>query len=132
MRQSAVGQKCPACAKTPRRARARGRPMHYVKATGAGLGVSLLGGALTVVAVAQIRFGLIILAAATGFVAGRATAWGAQRQRQPPFPQIAAGSAVVGIAAAVAVLWGPAGFGNPWLLLGLAAAGYFAVRGLHS
>jgi hypothetical protein len=131
MRQSAVGQKCPACAKTPRRARARGRPAHYVKAAGAALGVGLLGGALTVVVVAQIRFGLIIFAAATGFFAGRAAAWGAQRQRQAPFPQIAVGAAVAGIASAVAVLWGPQGFQNPWLLLGLAAAGYFAVRGLH-
>lgn len=131
MRHSAVGQKCPACARLPRSARARGRPVHYLKAVAAALGVGLLGGAVTVVVVAQIRFGLIIFAAATGFFAGRVTAWGAQRQTQPPFPLIAAGSAVAGIAAAVFLLWGPQGFQNPWLLLGLAAAGYFAVRGLN-
>jgi hypothetical protein len=132
MHQSAVGQKCPACARTPRSARARGKPAHYAKAVLAALGVGLAGGALTVLAVAQIRFGLIIFSAVTGFLAGRAASWGAQRQTQAPFPAIAAGSAMVGLAVAAVALSGPQGFSNPWFLLGLAAAGYFAVRGLHT
>jgi hypothetical protein len=133
MRQSAVGQKCPDCAKTPRGARALGKPSHYVRAIGAGLGLAVVGGLVLVELLSVIRFGTIILSALLGYGVGRAVSWGAQRQSQPPFPAIAAACAVIGLLTAFTVAWGGLGhLQSPWLLLGYAAVGFFAVRGLHS
>jgi hypothetical protein len=131
MRQSAVGQKCPSCAKQPRSARVRGKPVHYVKAGAAGLAVALAGGYLLYALRSQIGFGAILLPALLGYGVGRAVGWGAQRQTQQPFAGMAVGFAVLGVilfpvlAGSVAYL-----FRNPFSLLGVAAAGYFALRGL--
>jgi hypothetical protein len=132
MRQSAVGQKCPACARMPRRARGRGRPANYVKAAGAAFAVAAVGGVVMLQIVAQIRFGLLIFSAVAGFMAGKAAAWGAQRQTQPPFPALAAGAAVAGLLAVLLLGPGVQALASPWMLLGVAAAGWFAVRGLHA
>ena len=133
MRQAAVGQKCPSCARLPRGARARGKPVHYVKATAAGLGLALIGGYLLWVLRSQIGFGAILLPALLGFGVGKAVGWGAQRQTQQPFAAMAVGFAVLGVVA-YPVLAGvlPALLRSPFSLLGVAAAGWFALRGLRS
>jgi hypothetical protein len=132
MRQSAVGQKCPDCAKVPRSARALGKPVHYVKAVGGGLLTAALGAVLFIQLLSVVRFGTLILSAAVGFAVGRVVSWGAQRQTQPPFPQIAAGSAVAGIAGAFVFAFGTPVPGSIWLILAYAVAGYFAYRGVMS
>lgn len=134
MRPSAVGQKCPNCARTPRSARTLGKPSHYVRAVGAGLPAGIVGGLLLVELIAIIRFGLIILAALLGYVIGRVVRWGAKGQTQPPFPAVAAGCAAGGVAIGIALRIPLAAFAGPsglWFLLALAAAGWFARRGLH-
>ena len=133
MRQSAVGQKCPGCARLPRGARALGKPQHYVKATAAGLAVAVVGGYLLWQLRSQIGFGAILLPALLGFAVGKAVGWGAQRQSQQPFGGMAVAFAVVGVvlfpllAGALPLL-----VRNPFSLLGVAASGYFALRGLRS
>lgn len=134
MRSSAVGQKCPDCARVPRSARALGRPVHYVRALGAGLPLAIAGGIALMQVIAMIRFGTLILSALLGYLIGRVVRWGAAGQTQQPFTWLAAGCAVLGIAVGITL-----GFGLPvpplpqgvWLLLGYVAAGYFAVRGVR-
>lgn len=133
MRQSAVGQKCPSCARLPRSARARGKPVHYVKATAAGLAVALVGGFVLTALIGMIGFGAILLRALLGFGVGKAVGWGAQRQSQQPFAGMAVGFAIVGVVLFPVLDGGlPRLLGNPFALLGVAAAGYFALRGLRS
>ena len=131
MRQGAVGQKCPNCARVPRSARALGRPVHYVKGVAAGLGAAAVGGVLYGTVLALVPFGSLILAGLLGYGVGAAVSWGVARQSQPPFPVIAASCAVIGVAAGFVTIGGtplPRGlFG----LLAYAAAGFFALRGLR-
>lgn len=129
MRQSPVGQKCPDCARVPRSARARGKPIHYVRATAAGLGTAVVGGVLILQLRSVIGFGAIMLPALLGFAVGKAVGWAAQRQTQQPFMGMAIAFAVTG-----AVLGGGllAVVRHPFALLGVVAAGYFAARGLQS
>jgi len=129
MRQSAVGQKCPRCAVSPRGARALGKPVHYVRAVGGGLATAIAAGLVYRLALGSVGFGRILLAVAVGYGVGAAVRWGARGQTQPPFPAIAIGLAVAGIA--IAYLPAFALLGNPFTLLGLAAAGYGALLGLR-
>ena len=95
MRETPVGMKCPACARMPLRARALGKPRHYVAAFVAGLACAVLLGALAVVA----HLGLlgIIFPALAGFLVGRAVSWGGKGHRHGGFMAIAAATAVVGL-----------------------------------
>jgi hypothetical protein len=131
-RQSAVGQKCPACARVPRSARASGKPAHYVKAVAGGLASAAVGGLLYVQLLAIVRFGTLILAGLLGYLVGRVVAWGTQGRSQAPFPHIAVGCVVLGIAGALTYAVGTPLPASPWLLLAYLAAGYFAVRGLEA
>ncbi|MEX2621996.1 MAG: hypothetical protein WD250_17430 [Egibacteraceae bacterium] len=134
MHQSAVGHKCPACARPPRGSRLRGKPIHYVKAVGAGLPVAAAGGLVILQLVAVVRFGIVIFSALLGAGVGMVVRWGANGQTQPPFPAVAVGCAVGGLLLAFWIGLGtpiPLGPQGLWFALGLAAAGYFAVRGLH-
>ena len=129
MRQSPVGQKCPSCARLPRSARARGKPMHYVRAIGAGAAVAVVGGLVLRQLLGAVGFGAILLPSLLGFGVGRVVGWGASRQTQQPFPAIAIGLAVIGSVLA----GGGLGIVNrPFALLGVLAAGYFAQRGMQS
>lgn len=131
MRQAAVGQKCPRCARVPRRAMALGKPVHYVKGGGAGLAVAVAGGLLLAFAFGAIRgigFGGIILPSLLGFGVGRAVSWGAQRQTHRRFEIMAV---VLGVLGGVLARGGLAILGDPFAILAAAAAGYFALRGLH-
>ena len=137
MRQAAVGQKCPRCAKLPRSALAAGKPVHYVKGGLAGLVTAVVGGAATFLLLGYIRFGTLILMGLLGLGIGRAVGWGAQRQTHRRFEIMAVALGVLGglIAAGVplTVLAGQAGnlVRAPFLLLGIALAGYMALRGLR-
>jgi hypothetical protein len=79
-------------------------------------------------ALAALPFGGIILPGLLGYGVGRTVAWGAAGQRQAPFPVIAVTLAVLG---ALVGIGGPLALRGPFSLLGIAAAGYFAYRGLH-
>lgn len=130
MRQAAVGQKCPRCARVPRRARAYGRPQHYARAILAGLGSALAGGFLYVQLLGAVGFGTLILAGVLGFAVGRAVRWGAAGQTLTPWPAVAATSAVVGLFLAFVVSTGRLPL-SPYLLLAHLVCGYVAVRGLR-
>lgn len=128
MRQSAVGQKCPSCARLPRSALAVGKPIHYLKGGGAGLVVAVVGG--LALASFRIGFGAILLPALLGFGVGRAVRWGAERQTHRRFQILAASLGTLGgilAGGGMSLLLGQQLFG----LLGVLAAGYFAVRGLQ-
>lgn len=127
VRPAAVGQKCPRCARNPRRARALGKPAHYLKGGGLGLVVAVGGGLAANLLLSQIPFGRVILSAFLGYGVGRAVGWGAAGQSQQPFLGIAIGLGVLGGLLAVGGV--PA---SPFGLLGIAAAGYFAARGLQA
>lgn len=129
MRQSAVGQKCPRCAAPARGSRALGKPVHYVRAVGAGLTVAVGLGLVYRALVGSVGLGRLLLAVAVGYGVGRAVRWGAKGQTQQPWVGIAAGLAVTGIV--VAYLPALALLGNPFALLSLAAAGYGGVLGLR-
>ena len=132
MRTAAVGQKCPSCAKPARSARALGKPQHYVRAIGAGLGAALVGGVLYAQFLRLIGFGSFILAGVLGYLIGRIVNWGTRGQTQQPFATIAIGLGVLAVAVAFTVI-----YRNPLPLRGLLTilaypvAGYFALRGLQ-
>lgn len=127
VRSSAVGQRCPACAKPARAVRAHGKPEHYARAVGAGLPLAFLGGLV----ITQVGFGALILSGLVGFGVGRAVAWGTRGQAQPPFPAVAISVAVAGILLAFVMA-----YGTPVPPVGLRAlsypiAGWLATRGLQ-
>lgn len=128
MRQAAVGQKCPRCARVPRTALALGKPVHYLKGGGAGLGVAVAGGLVLARALGAFGFGSILLPALLGFGVGRAVSWGSQRQTHRRFEIIAVALGVLG---GILAGGGLAIVARPFALLGAAAAGYFALRGLR-
>lgn len=133
MRTAAVGQKCPRCARTPRSARALGRPVHYVRAIGAGLSAAVVGGAVYAQLLATVSFGRLVLAGALGYGIGRVVRWGTAGQTQQPFAGIAIALGVVAIGVGFVTATGtplPPGAG----ILTLAAyplAGWLALRGLQ-
>jgi hypothetical protein len=132
MRTAAVGQKCPTCAKPARSARALGKPQHYVRAIGAGLGVAVVGGFVYAQLLALIGFGSFILAGALGYLIGRVVKWGTRGQTQQPFAGIAIALGVLAVAIAFTLI-----YRNPLPLRGLLTilaypfAGYLALRGLQ-
>ncbi|HEU5003670.1 MAG TPA: hypothetical protein VFW71_12970 [Actinomycetota bacterium] len=121
MRETPVGMKCPACARPKLHAGALGRPRHYAAATGAGLAVAVLIGALATLAHLGV-FG-IVLPIIAGVVVGRAVAWGAAGHRHGRFVAIAVATTVVGLVAG-SVLAGASfkGAAGPAALLGLLLA----------
>jgi hypothetical protein len=98
---TAVGQKCPRCAKQTGRAKGNPEPQVLVRAFGAGLAAAVLGGVLLV----AVPFAGLLLALAHGFVVGAAVRWAARRRTHT----------WLGVAAAVAVL---VGLGGLALVLG--------------
>lgn len=130
MRQSAVGQKCPDCARLPRRARGLGKPVHYARGAAAGLGSAVLAGLVLSQVLFTVRFGTLILSSLVGYGVGRAVSWGVQRQTSQPFVVMAAVCGVLAVAVAFVVGAGTPLPGSPFLLLAYVLAGWFAVRGL--
>ncbi len=101
-RPSAVGQRCPGCARPASGTVPRGRPVHHLRASIAGVGTATLGGA----AIASIGFASLILSALVGYGVGRAVRWGARGQSQQPFPAIAISCVLVGLATGFVVVLG--------------------------
>jgi hypothetical protein len=102
---TAVGQKCPRCARQSGRAKGNPEPQLLARAFGAGLAVAALGGLLLL----AVPFAGLLLALAHGFVVGAAVRWAARRRTHT----------WLGVAAAVAVLVGLGGLvlvlgGNPF------------------
>jgi hypothetical protein len=92
---TAVGQKCPRCAKQSGRAKGNPEPQLLARAFGVGLAVAALGGVLLV----AVPFAGLLLALAHGFVVGAAVRWAARGRTHT----------WLGVAAAVAVLVGLGG-----------------------
>lgn len=122
---SAVGQKCPTCAKQDRGARALGKPRQYAKGVAAGVGATVLG-AVVLWGVIGVGFLTLIASLGVGFGIGRAVQWGAEGNAATPFTVIAVVLAVVMVEAA----WLGRGvlfpLGNVFAMLTYLAAAYGA------
>jgi hypothetical protein len=123
MVSTAVGQKCPRCARQSGRAKGNPEPQVLGRAFGAGL-VAAAAGAVVLVAV---PFAGLLLSLAHGLLVGAAVRWAARRRTHT----------WLGVAAAVAVLAGVGGLvlllgGNPfavrWLLAYLVSGGVAFAR----
>lgn len=132
MRTAAVGQKCPRCARTPRSARALGKPRHYVRAIGGGLAAAAAGGVAYAVLLRVLPFGSLILAGLLGYAVGRVVRWGTRGQTQQPFASIAVGLAVTAVLVGFVVVFGTPLPGRVFTLLAYPLAGWLALRGLQS
>ena len=120
---TAVGQKCPRCARQSGRAKGNPDTPLLGRAFGAGL-VAAVGGGLVL---AAVPFAGLLLSLAHGFLVGAAVRWAARRRTHT----------WLGVAAAVAVLAGLGGLalvlgGNPfaprWLLAYLVSGGVAFAR----
>lgn len=131
MRQGAVGQKCPSCARQPRSARAKGKPRDYVRLSLAAPIAVIAGGLFYSFVIATVSFGSLILAGLLGFGIGRVVRWAVRGQTQQPFMGIAAVAGVITVGtglffAGAGVI--PAGV---FSVLAYVVSGWFAVRGLQ-
>ena len=102
---TAVGQKCPSCAKQSGRAKGNPEPQLLGRGFGAGVAVAALGGVVLV----AVPFAGLLLALAHGFVVGSTVRWAARRRTHPR----------LGVAAAAPVQGGHGGLvlvlgGNPF------------------
>lgn len=131
MRTAAVGQKCPSCARPAKSSRARGKPQHYLRAVGAGIGAALVGGLVYAQVLQLVRFGSLILAGVLGYGIGRVVRWGTRGQTQQPFVGIAIGLSLVAVAVGLLFTYGTPVPLRIFALLAYAVAGWFAHRGLH-
>jgi hypothetical protein len=118
-----VGQKCPACGRQPRTARAAGKPRQYVKAAAAGFGAAV-GVAIGLAVLAMsLRFGVLIASGFGGYAVARAVHWGAESNRARPFEVLGYGLAVVSVqGAAILLPFVPLIFTGFWVLAYPAAA----------
>jgi hypothetical protein len=99
---TAVGQKCPRCAKQSGRAKGNPEPQLLARAFGAGLAVAAAGGFLLV----AVPFAGLLLALAHGFVVGAAVRWAARRRTHAWLGLVAAVAVLVGLGGLVLVLGG--------------------------
>jgi thiol:disulfide interchange protein len=97
---TAVGQKCPRCARQSGRAKGNPEPQVLASAFGAGLAAAVLGGVLLV----AVPF--VMLALVHGFVVGAAVRWAARRRTHAWLGVVAAVAVLVGLAGLVLVLGG--------------------------
>lgn len=107
--ETAVGQKCPECARQRKAAVRRGKPRQYRRAIAAGLGAGALAAFVLPFVYVNIGFFRAILTGFVGYGIARAVLWGSENNRADPFRNIAMG---VALAAAVA----------GWLIAGLPPA----------
>ena len=99
---TAVGQKCPRCARQTGRAKGNPEPQLLARAFGTGLVVAAAGGfPLLAVPVAGL-----LLAIAHGFVVGAAVRWAARRRTHSWLGLVAAAAVIVGLVGLVLVLGG--------------------------
>jgi hypothetical protein len=101
--------------------------VHYVKGGAAGLAVAVAGGLVLFRLTRLIGFG-ILLPALLGLGVGLAVRWGVARQTSKRFEYMAVGLGVLG---GLIAGGGLAVINRPFATLGVAAAGYTALRGLR-
>jgi hypothetical protein len=99
---TAVGQKCPRCARQSGRAKGNPEPQLLGRAFGAGLVVAVAGGVLLVLT----PFAGLLLAAVHGFAVGAAVRWAARRRTHTWLGLAAVAAVLVGLAGLVLVLGG--------------------------
>jgi uncharacterized paraquat-inducible protein A len=117
---TAVGQKCPRCAKQSGRAKGNPETQLLARAFGAGVLVAAAGGLLML----AVPFAGFLLALVHGLVVGAAVRWAARRRTHSRLGLVAAAAVVVGLGGLVLVLGG-----NPFaarLLLAYALSGAVA------
>src|SRR4029453_15793941 len=114
---TAVGQKCPGCAKQSGRAKGTPEPQLRARAFGVGVAVAALGGVLLV----ALPFAGLLLALAHGFLVGAAVRWAARR-RTPTWLGLVAGGG--------GVAWAARGRAHTWLGLVAVAAVLVGLGGL--
>jgi hypothetical protein len=117
---TAVGQKCPNCARQSGRAKGNPDTVLLARAFGAGLAVAAAGGLVLLL----VSFGGLLLAAGLGFLVGATVRWAARRRTHTRLGLAAAAAVVVGVGG-VALLLGA----NPFavrLLLAYAIGGGIA------
>jgi hypothetical protein len=99
---TAVGQKCPRCAKQTGRARGNPETQLLARAFGAGVLVAAAGGLLMLAA----PFAGLLLALAHGFVVGATVRWAARRRTHTRLGLVAAAAVAIGLGGLVLVLGG--------------------------
>ncbi|MET0834332.1 MAG: hypothetical protein ABWZ62_10165 [Actinomycetota bacterium] len=99
---TAVGQKCPSCAKQSGRAKGNPEPQLLGRGFGAGVAVAALGGVVLV----AVPFAGLLLALAHGFVVGSTVRWAARRRTHTWLGVAAAAAVLVGLGGLVLVLGG--------------------------
>jgi hypothetical protein len=117
---TAVGQKCPRCAKQTGRATGNPETQLLTRAFGAGVLAAAAAGLLML----AVPFAGLLLALAHGFVVGAAVRWAARRRTHSRLGLVAVAAVVVGLGGLVLVLGG-----NPFaarLLLAYALSGAVA------
>ena len=120
---TAVGQKCPSCARQS--ARAKGTPGRALLARGfgAGLAVAVIGGFLLL----AMPFAGLLLALAYGFLVGLTVSQAARRRRHPQLGLVAVAAVVLGLSAVV-LLAGGNPFAGRLLFIDLLAGGIAYAR----
>ena len=120
---TAVGQKCPRCARQIGRAKGNPEPVLLARAFGAGVAAAAAGAVVFVF----LPFAGILLALAHGFVVGAAVRWGARRRTHTWLGIVAAAAVLVGFGAVVLLLGGNP-FATRWLLAYLLSGGLAFAR----
>jgi hypothetical protein len=120
---TAVGQKCPRCAKQSGRAKGNPEAQLLARAFGVGVAVATLGG----VVLLAVPFARLLLALALGFVVGAAVRWAARRRTHTWLGLAAAAAVLVGLGGLVLVLGGNP-FAAPFLLTYLLGGGVAFAR----
>jgi hypothetical protein len=117
---TAVGQKCPRCARQSGRAKGNPDSMLLARAFGAGVAVAAAAGLLMLL----VSFASLLLAAGHGFLVGATVRWAARRRTHARLGLVAAAAVVLGLGGVILVLGG-----NPLgarLLLAYAISGGIA------
>jgi hypothetical protein len=99
---TAVGQKCPGCAKQTGRAKGNPETQLLARAFGVGVVVAAAGGFLML----AVPFAGLLLAVAHGFVVGAAVRWAARRRTHARLGLVAVAAVLVGLVGLVLVLGG--------------------------
>jgi hypothetical protein len=99
---TAVGQKCPRCARQSGRAKGNPESMLLVRAFGAGVAVAAAAGLVMLL----VSFASLLLAAAHGFLVGATVRWTARRRTHTRLGVVAAAAVVVGLGGVVLLLGG--------------------------
>jgi hypothetical protein len=99
---TAVGQKCPRCARQSGRAKGTPDAVLLARGFGAGLAAAVAGGFLLL----AMPFAGLLLALAYGFLVGLVVSQAARRRRHPQLGLVAAAAVVLGLSAVVLLAGG--------------------------